>query len=391
MKKNLFGWLAMATMLVGTGCSSDDVVNDYSPENAIQFGTYVGRDAQGRASVIDDAALQGKGFGVFAYHTNGNYENTAKPNFMYNQRVEFKSSAWEYSPVKYWPNNTADRVSFFAYAPYVQTDATDNFIFSANTAQGDPTITYTVNNTVKSQEDLLWAVDATDGLPFVSENKQSITGNINFQFKHALSRIGFKVQAMIDKVNQNNTGDLDNAADASESINESETTIAVNKVELIGKFHTSGDLNLNNTTTNVPLWNPTTPTSDRTFELDYNSTAASSNFVNTVAEKVTTVEQVLNAADSYIMVIPQTFSSSEKIKIKVTYTVTTNDTNLEGESSIVTNVIESAPFEFGFVAGNAYNFVLHLGLTSVKLSATVADWNTVDGVDYAVNVPINFN
>jgi len=46
MKKNLFGWLAMATMLVGTGCSSDEVVNDYSPENAIQFGTYVGRDAQ---------------------------------------------------------------------------------------------------------------------------------------------------------------------------------------------------------------------------------------------------------------------------------------------------------------------------------------------------------
>ena len=237
MKKNLFGWLAMATMLVGTGCSSDDVVNDYSPENAIQFGTYVGRDAQGRASVINDAALQGKGFGVFAYHPAGEYVNTAKPNFMYNQQVEFNSPAWEYSPVKYWPNNTADRVSFFAYAPYVQTNAADNFEFSANNIAGDPTITYTVNTVVKSQEDLLWAVDATDGLPFVSENKQSITGNINFQFKHALSRIGFKVQAMIDNVNQNNTGNLDNATDVSESINP-KTNIAVSKVELIGKFHT---------------------------------------------------------------------------------------------------------------------------------------------------------
>ena len=66
MKKNLFGWLAMATMLVGTGCSSDEVVNDYSPENAIQFGTYVGRDAQGRASVIDDTNLGTLGFGVYA-------------------------------------------------------------------------------------------------------------------------------------------------------------------------------------------------------------------------------------------------------------------------------------------------------------------------------------
>ena len=389
MKKNLFGWLAMATMLVGTGCSSDDVVNDYSPENAIQFGTYVGRDAQGRASVINDAALQGKGFGVFAYHTAGDYVNTAKPNFMYNQQVEFNSPAWEYSPVKYWPNNTADRVSFFAYAPYVQTNAADNFEFSANNIAGDPTITYTVNTVVKSQEDLLWAVDATDGLPFVSENKQSITGNINFQFKHALSRIGFKVQAMIDNVNQNNTGNLDNATDVSESINP-KTNIAVSKVELIGKFHTSGVLNLKNTTANVPLWTPTTPASDRTFALEYNSTDDDSNFDNDVAENVTTAEQVLNAEDSYIMVIPQTFSSSEKIKIKVTYTVTTEDENLEGGFSIVENVIESTPFEFGFVAGNAYNFVLHLGLTSVKLSATVADWNTVDGVDYAVNVPINF-
>ena len=180
MKKNLLGWLAMATMLVGTGCSSDDVVNDYSPQNAIQFGTYVGRDAQGRASVIDTDGLKTTGFGVFAYHTAGNYANTAKPNFMYNEKVEFNNKAWEYTPVKYWPNNTADRVSFFAYAPYVETNADDNFVFSANNTAGDPTITYTVNNTVKSQEDLLWAVDATDGLPFVSENKQSIINFIVF-------------------------------------------------------------------------------------------------------------------------------------------------------------------------------------------------------------------
>ena len=389
MKKNLLGWLAMATMLVGTGCSTDEVVNDYSPENAIQFGTYVGRDAQGRASVIGDNELQQKGFGVFAYHTNGTYASSTKPNFMYNQQVEY-STDWKYDPVKYWPNNSADKVSFFAYAPYVETNADDNFSFSTNSTVGDPMITYTVNRTVKSQEDLLWAVDVTDGLPFVSESKQSITGKINFQFKHALSRIGFKVQAMIDKVNQNNTGDLDNATDQSQSI-ASETTIAVEKVELIGKFHTSGILNLNNTTANVPLWTPTTPTSDDGFVLNYNESADDSNFDNSVAKNVTTAERVLNATDSYIMVIPQTFSASEKIKIKVTYTVTTVDGNLEESSSVVKNVIESDPFEFGFVAGNAYNFVLHLGLTSVKLSATVADWNTVDGVDYTVNVPLNFN
>jgi len=44
--RRFLGWVAMATMVLSTGCSNDEVVNDYSPENAIQFGTYVGRDAQ---------------------------------------------------------------------------------------------------------------------------------------------------------------------------------------------------------------------------------------------------------------------------------------------------------------------------------------------------------
>ena len=58
MKKNLFGWLAMAAMLVGTGCSTDEVVNDYSPENAIQFGTYVGRDAGSRVAETTTETLK---------------------------------------------------------------------------------------------------------------------------------------------------------------------------------------------------------------------------------------------------------------------------------------------------------------------------------------------
>ena len=93
MKKNLLGWFAMATMLVGTGCSSDEVVNDYSPENAIQFGTYVGRDAVSRGSIITtegntnasagivSPSLREKGFGVFAYYTdNGSFTDNVYDN-----------------------------------------------------------------------------------------------------------------------------------------------------------------------------------------------------------------------------------------------------------------------------------------------------------------------
>ena len=37
--------------------------------------------------------------------------------------------------------------------------------------------------------------------------------------------------------------------------------------------------------------------------------------------------------------------------------------------------------------GKAYTFSLQLGLTSVKLTASVADW--ANSYDIAVNVPIN--
>ncbi|MBQ7350253.1 MAG: hypothetical protein IJW56_05150, partial [Bacteroides sp.] len=139
-KSKLFGMAAMAAMMLGS-CSTDEVVNDYSPENAIQFGTYVGRDAVSRGYIITtegntdaDAgilspSLREKGFGVFAYYTdNGSFVPTATtnqagepisastPNFMYNQKVEgaytesngdktyTPQGDWTYTPLKYWPN-----------------------------------------------------------------------------------------------------------------------------------------------------------------------------------------------------------------------------------------------------------------------------------------------
>ena len=180
MKKNLLGWLAMATMLVGTGCSSDEVVNDYSPENAIQFGTYVGRDAQGRASVIDDTNLGTLGFGVYAYYTDGASfnESSSTPNFMRNQKVEKTIDGWVYDPLKYWPNESTDKLSFFAYAPYQGTgDAENNLTLSQITNGGIPKVVFSLNQDVEKQEDLLWAI------PHLNVQKQNVNSDIKFALK----------------------------------------------------------------------------------------------------------------------------------------------------------------------------------------------------------------
>lgn len=399
MKKNLFGWLAMAAMLVGTGCSTDEVVNDYSPENAIQFGTYVGRDAQGRANVISADNIAEQGFGVFAYYTDeADFSASATPNFMFNQKVlgigfgadgvetsvvstdpNYPGTKWEngwyYTPLKYWPNEATDKLSFFAYAPHKAANS-ENFELFANTVSGDPIITFNVNSIVKNQEDFLYSE------PILNKCKANggvgVDDQVVFNFKHALARIGFNIETIVDQIADNTTGQDDDNVNDNATSKDAATTVYIDQVELIGSFYNKGKFNLNSNVWDEKIYTAglTTYTLEKT-----------SNF-NSVL--VTTTKQKLNADDSYIMIIPKYFDGSTEentLRIKTTYRVLTGDPALPNGKSEVTNVITSEPFSLNFEMGKAYTFSLQLGLTSVKLTASVADWTT--GKDVAVNVPIN--
>lgn len=94
--------------------------------------------------------------GVFAYFTHGDFEESSStPGFMYNQLVSKQMGGnWTYSPVKYWPNNLNDKVSFFAYAPHNATGVT----LCSNTNIGYPYLTYTVPAAEANQTDLLVSV-----------------------------------------------------------------------------------------------------------------------------------------------------------------------------------------------------------------------------------------
>lgn len=359
MKAKVFMGIITLAALAFVGCEKDEV--KISADNAIEFGTYLGRDAQTKGSVFTTETMQGEkvGFGVFAYYTdNAQYSTGAVPNYMNNQQVTYSGGAWGYTPVKYWPNEATDYVSFFAYAPYREG-------FSVP-ASGDPVISFAVNTNVANQIDLV-AADAV-----LNAQKQSINDKVKFTFKHALSRVGFKVEAIIDEANNQGdsaTPDVDNEhlyniAD--------KTTISVQEVELIGTFNTSGKLNLNGAT-----W-----TADAAKTDSY--TLSSPNFAD-VAGNVTVTPKQLNNESGYLMLIP---TETISISIRVKYTVTTEDDNLTDGKSVVVNDITSAEFPFTFAQGKAYNFVLHLGLTSVKLDAEVADWE--NAADYVVNVPNNF-
>lgn len=419
--RRFLGWVAMATMVLSTGCSSDEVVNDYSPENAIQFGTYVGRDAESRGHVSSISKLASDGFGVFAYYTAQSAfdeKTDATPNFMYNQQVKSTTSGatetnleegkkgwsgeWTYTPVKYWPNNVDDKVSFFAYAPYDNKFSEGNFTLPTSEDKGAPSLTFKVKSTdVEDHQDLLYAEPVKDKSKN-SSNPVNVTDKITFDFKHALARIGFKAEVMVDEVNGDATGTDDDYTSTLEGDLDEYATITIKKVQLIGKFYQEGKMALAD-----GGWSEQTFSTESdgvvTFELKEAEASSVSDFATrtepaygaNIFKKGDIKIRPLNNDENYIMIIPQNFTStttdnSGKVKIYVEYEVFT-DFNKDGKEdandSKILNKITSDEFEIYFQQGKAYSLNLHIGMTSVKFSATVTDWDVV--TDKVVNVPIN--
>ena len=220
--------IASAALLAA--CSNDlDVADNSQPTGkAIAFNmSLAGNGAQTRAAneINDDATLQTKEFGVFAAYTGQlKYEQTTVScDYMYNQKVEYKDGNWQYFPVKYWPNDARDYVSFYAYAPYVSKFATEEeggiVDMSKNYDLGDPWINFRlpsrpwdIDNTdagKANQIDLLYMQHlvggkgtADDPYKYTAWDDQQTPHKVDsvmeFNFVHALACIGDTVKVSMD-------------------------------------------------------------------------------------------------------------------------------------------------------------------------------------------------
>lgn len=376
MKTKLF--LAAMSALFLASCASEDVGGSAPQNEAIGFDTYTPRASRGGSQEVDNAYLQANGFGVFAFDQGtqslASYTTTnATPNFFHNQQVKFTTPNWTYSPLKYWPNNVDNKVSFYAYAPYQQdlsTNATPNAaglrLILATNSNG-PAIQYTVPSGLSAGIDLCWGADGNSTTTPVTSpvdiiknrpaNSQFNTipsdGKIKFNFKHALSKISFNIQAHYDEAtNGHNPGT--NPIDAN-------TTITVRSIKLIGAFASKGILSL--------------------YDGKWNAEKGVSQEVELLTSAI-----VMNSTDDYktehelfdgnaIMLIP-----GGSFQIQVTYDVETVDATNTANSSKVTNKITSAQ-NFTLVGGEATAYHLNLGLTSVKFNAEVEPWTNKDATE----------
>lgn len=302
--------LTMAAAATVFAACSDDAKELNAPELAtnpteevaqgqvpVLFDSYVNRATTraGLTSDITDEVIKANpgsttwgGFGVFAYYTdNKEYDQLATPNFFYNQLIKYSTDHWTYDPVKYWPNeygenaisDDADKVSFFAYAPYVEVNPTSGKLtannngaddatwgitgMSRNTASGDPIIKYIGSFDNNKSVDLVWGVSNTADWPLVLDGQSqqmeigkpwlnverpsqalpvgnTSTQNVKFQFLHALAKMKFTVDAFVDGTDNTNV-----LADG--------TKIWIRSVRFTG-FAMKGALNLNNETANKPYW-----------------------------------------------------------------------------------------------------------------------------------------
>lgn len=420
MKKIMI--LAASAALVLAGCAKMQTIetNEGTPVN---FGVYVpqmtkaGSFDQTTTASIQRAQTAGGGFGVFAYYTdNANYtSNSYYANFMYNQLVEYSSSAWTYAPVKYWPNEYGtgansegtDKLTFLAYAPYVTKAAADA---DASTGTGivgmvtnaetkDAYVTYKVSTDPAKAVDLVWAVNNDNGFPFtdLTKSSQTITSTIPFKFKHALARLNVNVRGMYDVVrttdDQESTNDIDD-----------KTKITIGKIEIKGDFIPKAELNLKNTVANKPNWQNPEAAGEQTLVVANADVAASlkatsdseveSSFPAIAGVTKTNVNVFTGAAPAatdtkFFTIIPK--DGSQTFQVKITYFVTTEDSALKGGVSSVKNVIyKDVTFETGFEAQKNYSIDIALGMTTVKVTATVDD-NWVNGDDPDVDLPVNAN
>lgn len=436
MKQRLFiGSLAALALMASCSSSNDDLNGGATtPQESnvpLTFSSYLGRTATTRAgatgTITTDGAnsttsLQTEGFGLFATYTdNAEYTAATGPNFMYNTKVSTKD--WTYSPLRYWPNETSttnadgkgatsegvDRLSFFAYAPYVEATAatgavTENTVgitaLTANNATTDPKVTYVVADDPSKSVDLLWGVvpagttkwsnvtgtdiDIAEGKPYLNLIKPNTTQKVNFNFRHALAKLGLKVVGAFDAV----TGGTKDAA----------TKITVASVTIEGTgFKKTAVLNLNNTTANEPLWEAVKDAGDIKLTVsDANLNSKIKDSGNDEAQTVDgvteTAQDLLNSdatsAQKAFMIIPSS-ADNKSLKVTIDYYVNTTDASLSKGYSRVENKITKTITGFAPEAGKNYTLLLSLGMTSVKVSATVSDWTTEDGSTTQVDLPIN--
>lgn len=380
----LFGIIAFAALSV-TSCTKDDVI-EIMPQEAIEFGTYLGHDVQSRGVVLDNTNFNQ--FGVFASYTDGDWNETSLINFMYNQLVQRAdaNSEWTYTPLKYWPADQNYKVSFFAYAPYAS-QSNGITVVTGNDAEGLPQIKYTINpDNLGAMADFVADVDINHTKDAkVEEGVDDLDEDVSFVLNHELTRVN-----ILAKLDRDAFGD---AAANKTKVNIKSVTFLGGKfaTEGIYTFASENDVvdNQGVTTVKRGTWNVTTSaetTSGITLDIaNALNVTVDSDLAPYKIEGVsvgTTNPVSLFESAEYLFLIPVAgesgLTAAGDVKMKIAYDIVTVDRAVNGGYTATPAVKEISLPIGALKQGVAYEYTLIFGLNEIVLSADVDDWDTAN-------------
>ncbi len=438
-----FTILAAIAALVLGACTKTEINYQQTEGDAVAFGAYSGRSVT-KAGPTDDMnldALKQHGFGVFATYTATTGFDAfggATNDFMYNQKVYWAdlngdaTTTWEYTPVKYWPNPTAgqsktdQKVSFFAYAPYADPEATgaDNSYGITGFATTDVSgvkhnfVNYAFHPT-KPNVDLMWGFETGTDPKAANLDKTRTASTVNFTFRHLLAKLGgsqerepkdpeaagyvadglmIKANPTADptvEYNVNTVGDFGGAKGTKITVSkivvesapaDGTLTDANGNVVSYATAAQTGKLDLYTGAFTLDSTTPQAIQFSQTLSANATEVAAGASEISDLLKEPASVSAFAdlpkgvtkNAVNVYkdesnpIVLVPGT---APVVNVTITYTVRTYDEKIPttGYSQVAQEVFGQVKFPT-IEANKKYNLLIIVGLNDVKFAATVEDW-----------------
>lgn len=332
MKKILFA--AMAALAI-TSCTQNEEIDTLAQKAEINFNTAVSKTSRAVTTTTDKF----DNFKVYAYTHSAAFDGTTTGTAIING-VEFNKSGdtWSAGNNKfYWP--VSDMVSFFAYSPQKSSAAFDH------AKAGAPTLTYSVAATPTAQEDLVVAQKVDE-----KKSTNGATSAVSLTFKHALTKVAFKVRGLGDGI-----------------------TYTVTKITVNAKGGGTYTYNMADDALGTWVANAT----DATYTVyDTNETALS--FEGSDKTPVLTANiKDLTVADKTLMLIPQNGAT-----VKVTY-----EAAYTSGSTIRSSAEETIAISDTWGAGQNYIYTLVLKPgEEIGITGTLADnWDSSTEQDASMN------
>lgn len=355
--------------------------------------------------VLDNEGLQAKGFGVYCWYTGGDNFTTPKASttinmLMRNQKVEWKKwdgnvNSWNYTPSKYWPLNSEEKLTFRAYAPY-----TDYLVEDGNGMPMLPVVVKSDDYHKGTQHDPLFGTGKHDGTLDSDDatTDNEVYGKLYNNYTYAMS--GDKLASdsrdgTIDWYFHHGMAML--LLKAKLEWNASDTEVYITNIT-IGSFYNQGQLSISSPATitdntpDKPIWDQESGNMDVTLQ-GWDGTKSVDLKEYRIIKDTKDGEENITASglrlltDPGLLVIPRIgYTNSSPLTITVSYRAPAVGSQIYTVTTELPNDTQTG-FS-GFLGNTIYTLNLTVGSALVaeieSVNVATTSWTNITGYEHEV-------